>query len=465
MEEQTQLRTTSSARLRFVLDGGSRDVALPAEVPLADLLPAILPLFGADVVEEGAEHEGWVVQRIGEKPLDEDRTLTELNVFDGESLHLRPRAGQLAAVDYDDLVDGVGEVVREHAGRITPERARWMFRAGAAVSLGIGLLALLQGPMSGMQAVVASVVALVLLLSATLVARGAGRSEPATVLAVAGVCCAAAAGFSVAQVLDPGANAMVLLSGAAAGALLALVTGVVAIADAVLLFTGGIVFSAVLGVAGLVGALSPLTTSESAAIAVSASVVVAIFVPHLAFRLSGLTLPMLPTGANELGEDIEPVSHDLVNERGAVTFSYVTSLYVGLGAAQCVLLPLLVVGGDTWSIVLALVIALLLLLRSRHPAGLVARCSILAPVAVVIAAVVLYVSAVNPAAGRLLVVVPLVTVAALLFLFGAERLPGTRLRPYWGRAVEILESLTAMAVLPVLLQVLHVYALMRALAG
>lgn len=59
----------------------------------------------------------------------------------------------------------------------------------------------------------------------------------------------------------------------------------------------------------------------------------------------------------------------------------------------------------------------------------------------------------------------LLLLAALLLLVGAWRLPTSRLRPLWGHIGDILELLSAIALLPLLLQLLHVYAFFRALAG
>ena len=59
---------------------------------------------------------------------------------------------------------------------------------------------------------------------------------------------------------------------------------------------------------------------------------------------------------------------------------------------------------------------------------------------------------------------PVLLVAVLLLVLSMQ-LPGRRLRPYWGRAFDILETVTAVAVLPLVLAVLHVYELMRGLAG
>ncbi|KFU75367.1 type VII secretion integral membrane protein EccD [Amycolatopsis lurida] len=466
MEEQTQHRTTSSTRLRFVLGDRARDLALPADVPMADLLPAILTQFGAEAIEQGAEHEGWVVQRIGEPPLDEDRTLVELSVVDGESLHFRPRAEQLAAIDYDDLVDGLAEQVREHPGALTPTRVRWMFQSGAVVTLLLGYWLLLASGAAGPAALLSGGLVLALLVAGALVARGAAKSAPAVVLTGGGVGYAALAGLFLVTLLDPAASWMMRLTGAAASALLALLAGLIVVADAALLFAGAAVFTGVLLITGLIGSVSPATPAEATAIGLVLSLILGLFIPPAAFRLSGLSLPMLPTGAEDLHEDIDPVPHKVVVDRGATTFGYSTALHTGLGAAQSVLLPVLIVDGDVWHVVLSLVVALLLFLRSRHPNGVLQRWAVLAPAGLVVLMVLASVglSRSDDTPFLVLVVVALALVAGL-FLLGGERLPGQRFRPYWGRAVEIFELITAIAILPILLQVLHVYTFMRNLAG
>jgi hypothetical protein len=56
-------------------------------------------------------------------------------------------------------------------------------------------------------------------------------------------------------------------------------------------------------------------------------------------------------------------------------------------------------------------------------------------------------------------------VAAVLLLVGAWRLPPTRLLPVWGHTADILEMLTALALLPLLLELLHVYSHVRSSVG
>jgi len=465
MEEQTQHRKTTSGRIRFVLGKQATDVALPAEVPLADLLPAILPQFGAEWVEQGADHEGWVLQRLGEAPLDEDRTLAELNLLDGETVYLRPRTDQLAAIDFDDLVDGVGEQVRDHPGAWNPARTRWMLRIAAGVALLLGLIELPGVGLGVAQALLACGIAMLLLGASALVARGAADSQVATILAGAAACYAALGGVLLVMTLDPVATPMIELTGGAVGGLLALAIGVVAVADAALLFAGAVAVAVALAITGLIGSLSPATASQAAATGLVISLIIGIFVPSAAFRLSGLTLPMLPGAADELTEEIEPVPHKFVVERGAATVGYSTALHVGLGAAQSVLLPMLAVAGQGWSTALSLVIASLLLLRARHPGNLVQRWAMLTPAFLSVTTNLMHIGAEQSSLGRLLVVFLPVFATGILLLLCSERLPGRRLRPYWGRAVEILESLNAIAIVPILLQVLGVYATMRGLAG
>ena len=231
------------------------------------------------------------------------------------------------------------------------------------------------------------------------------------------------------------------------------------------MFTGAIMFVAVLAVTGLIASVTPVTVQEAVGIGLVFCLIVGVFVPATAFRLSGLTLPMLPTDAPELNEDIDPVPAKMVVERGTATVGYSMALHAGLGAAVAILLPMLISAGSGWAMVLSLVIAFLLFLRSRHPDGVVQRWSIIVPASVCVVANLWHIAGERTELGRLLAYcLPLFAAGVVMLLF-SRLLPGKRQRPYWGRAVEILESLTAVAVVPILLQVMGVYAWMRGLAG
>ncbi|MGW1230593.1 EsaB/YukD family protein, partial [Streptomyces sp. NPDC002530] len=116
------------------------DLAVPADVPVADLLPILLDHAGDGLAEKGIEHGGWVLQRLGEKPLDEESTPEALSLRDGETLLLRPRNDALPAIHFDDLVDGVSTTMRERPHGWAARTSRWLLRGAAVVLLAAGLL-------------------------------------------------------------------------------------------------------------------------------------------------------------------------------------------------------------------------------------------------------------------------------------------------------------------------------------
>src|ERR1700761_8911729 len=67
-------------------------LALPAGVPFAQLFPAIAHFSQLDSREAPA---GWVLQRLGERPLPPALTPAAAGLLDGELIYLRPRAAEL----------------------------------------------------------------------------------------------------------------------------------------------------------------------------------------------------------------------------------------------------------------------------------------------------------------------------------------------------------------------------------
>ncbi|MGW3957996.1 type VII secretion integral membrane protein EccD, partial [Streptomyces sp. NPDC004752] len=122
----------------------SMDLAVPGDIPVADLLPALLDYAGEDIQEAGLEHGGWVLQRLGGAPLDEESTLDAAGVRDGETLHLRPRADALPEPHFDDLVDGIATNMERRPFAWTPTVSRRVLIGLTVTALAAGsvLLAL-----------------------------------------------------------------------------------------------------------------------------------------------------------------------------------------------------------------------------------------------------------------------------------------------------------------------------------
>ncbi|MCI2417477.1 type VII secretion integral membrane protein EccD [Saccharopolyspora sp. K220] len=465
VEDAAKDVTSQLCRLRVLVKDRSVELALPTDVALVDMLPAILQHAGPELADEGVEHEGWVLQRFGKAPLDENRTATELGLLDGETVHLRPRAASLPEIDFDDLVDGIAEQVRRRSDAWTNALSRWMLLAFAGLSLVLGLLVLTMDGSTFVRTIASGATGLALLVAATAIARSTADTMTATVLALLAVPYAALCGWLLPLAVQAGAGIDLNVTCAAVLVVVALAAGLLGTADSALLFVSAL-FAAVLGaVTALINTTTPADTGQAAAIGLVLCLITLGFVPTSAFRLAGLSLPMLPTTADEFTEDTDPIPHQIVVQRSAVANRYMTGLYLTLGALQVVLFAIVVHTGAMWEMIMVAVAGLLLLLRSRHIDGARQRWALLVPAGFGLSADALRLVAGFDPFNRFWFAFACALLLALLLVVASKTLPGRKLRPYWGRAVDILETLSALAIIPLLLAVLDVYMLVRGLAG
>jgi type VII secretion integral membrane protein EccD len=465
MEERTQLRTPAPVRLRFVLDGKTTDMAMPANVAMMEVLPAILPILDPNAADAGVGHNGWIVRRTTGPPLDDERTPAELNLLDGETIYISPRSPEPPAIKFDDLVDGVAQQVRDGSGSWTPQRATAMWAAFAAAILMLTIPVLALGGPHEARAAAALSLSFALLIMGGMASRGAARPAIGSVLAGVGAVCASAAGWFALAWAVPGAAWTSQAAAAAIAGLAALSVGLALVADSSLLFVGAMTFLLVLVFPALVSAAGELSVQSSASIGLAVSLIVNMMLPLFAFRLGGMRLPLLPGNTKELAEDIEPIPYEVVVSRGTATVQYLASLTIGLGAAQLLLIPPLVMAGGSWTILLAFAAAMWLLLRSRHVLTTVQRWFVVAPALGLIAGAATRWAADHDFLVRVTVFVPLLAGIGGALAVAGSVLPGRRLAPYWGRAAEIAETFTAVAILPILGAVLNVYEVVRAWTG
>lgn len=454
VDEQTQQRIAAPGRLRFVLGPDAIDVAAPADVPLADVLAAVL----AQVGDTSPDTTEFVVQRLGEGPLDQLRSSTELNLLDGESLYVRPRAEALPAPGPDE--DGESTTA---AGLPAWSAAwtRWALQLGATGALLVGVVVLFLGSPIALQIILSGSSAVLLLVASAVMSWSGASRRSATLLAGVATCYAASAGWLMVMATQPVASSTAQWASAAAAAAVAVCAGLAGSAHAAHIFGGALTAVMLLLIPVILVAVGAESPPYAAAIGLAITLVVGFFAPGTAFRLSGLSLPMLPTNAEELREDIEPMPHETVVLRGAVTLKHLKGLHVGIGLAQCVLL--IVLGGDngTFALWFTVAFALLLSLRARHLSGLVQRWAVLVPAGVAAVGATMRFTAVLDVTDRLLYLWFPLFVAGVLLVLLSGSLPGRRLKPYWLRGVDLLESLTSLAMIPLLLGVLNVYVTMR----
>ncbi|MFE7805542.1 type VII secretion integral membrane protein EccD [Streptomyces sp. NPDC057430] len=442
------------------------ELAVPADVPVADLLPILLDHAGEGLAEEGIEHDGWVLQRLGGHPLDDESTLEALALRDGETLHLRPRSETLPPLHFDDLVDAVATTMRERPYGWAEHTSRWLLRTVAVALLAAGLVVLaLPGGAAPLRAAVAAGTALLVLFGAASASRAVGDAAAGAALGALVPPYLALAG-ALLPVGEPspqvvGARLLAGSAAAAGGAVLA----VAAVAAFVPLLVG-IAVVALMGVAwGCLMLLLDVPAAHAASIVAVVAVAFGGLVPGMSFRLSGLRLPPLPTNAEQLQEGIEPHPNQRVVDRTALAEEWMTALYGATGLVCAGVVTALVVDRpSTAALVTAAVLGVLLLLHARGVGHAWQRPALLLPglYGLVLLSVRL--------AGDLTVERRPALVAALLALAASAAIaswtvPGRRVLPHWGRAADILHTLCAVALIPLSLWVLGLYSTLRGVGG
>lgn len=473
------------------------DVALPADVPLADLLPTLLDLAGETARGSTGHHDpagdddhadptGWTLAPLGQAPAASDRTLASLGVLDGDQLVLRRRADAAPPPLFDDVVEAVAEATPASFRAWSPAWARRL-----------GVVGLAPGPVLAAAALVAA-------------GRGAGTAGGVATAVVAGVLAVGclALGAVCARVVDQPAAGAVLAGG---GALLAAVCGLAAVPT-----TGGagpltagmaaphLLLAAVLaavvsglallalgtasrsGLAALVAvllaaALSAVVTAvavvldasgpgAAAALAAGAGAVAMValaLLPRTTIALARLPLPQVPASAEELADDPGVVEQAVLERRADRAHAAMNGLVAGCGVvvvgavAVLAALPAPGLRGPAGTALAVLLVALLALRARTYANGLAAAVLL---VAAVLGGLAVGVGAITTTDSRvaLLVVVPLVALAAAAgaLVLGVAT-PGRRFSPVARRAVDVLEAVGVAAVIPVALAVMDLYSVVR----
>ncbi|WP_406398013.1 type VII secretion integral membrane protein EccD [Streptomyces sp. NBC_00879] len=445
------------------------DLAVPADIPVVDLLPTLVEYAGENLAERGLEHGGWLLQRLDGERLDEESSLDSLGLRDGDTVYLRPRTDALPEVQLDDLVDGISTTMQDRPYGWTPQIARRLLLAFAAAASAAAFVVLaIPGLSADIRALGAAATALLLLAGAGSASRAVGDAGAGAALGLPAVCCLALTGWLVpgGALTGPHAHEVLgsrlLASGAAAagGALLA----VAIVASFAALFVAAAVIASACALAGALILAAELVPAHAAGLIALLAVIFGAFVPSLSFRLAGLRMPPLPTNAQQLQEGIEPHSPSAVAARAVVADGWMTGLYGATGAVCAAALLGLATEPGLAEILMIGVLSTLLLLHSRGLGNTLQRLALLGPAAAG-AALLVYCAVVTfSPTGRLLLAAALLSVTAALAI-AAWTVPGRRLVPYWGRAAELLHSATAIAMLPMALWVLGVYGYLRGLNG
>ncbi|MEU4312625.1 type VII secretion integral membrane protein EccD [Nocardia sp. NPDC024068] len=472
-----------------VIGGNTQvDVGLPATVPIASFIGDLVALIESrnpatpeseeDSAPLGAQH--WTLARLGREAIAPSRTLNEAEVYDGELLVLRSVSAKEAPALFDDVIDAVSRLTAEEFTGWSETAARWMGLVASALT------------------VLTTLVVLVF-------ARGNGDPLlPGVVLLACGVAALVAAGITARRYRDEltaswlSADGLMLLFGGAA----LVVPGTLG-SPHLLLGSSVVLVAAVLG-HRLTGVGTTLFSGAAAAalIALVTSVIYLIWhpglpkvgagllvvgimllssVPRLAALLARLPVPPVPTA----GAAIDPADHEPrptiegigaigatalpsaagLGERARAANRFQTGLIAACAASAVigafgVADPL---GPYRWQgITLAVITAIILALRGRSFADIGQAAALIGGACLIFVSLIVGLSfgdedLVLLCAGILLAF----TLGVIVFGVVGTHLEVT---PVVRRGIELFEYGLIMAVIPLVLWMMGIYGMARNLS-
>ncbi|GIJ29098.1 type VII secretion integral membrane protein EccD [Micromonospora qiuiae] len=435
-------RLTLVAPLRRV------DVAVPANLPVAEIAPVLLRLAGED---DGApDHGGWVLSHLGGGLLDTSATPQALGLQNGDHVVLTRASDAAPEPVFDDLTDAVAA-----AAQAVPQwqsaTTRWFALTTAALAAlaGAALLFIVEPRTIGYAT--AALIAVLLSSAGTVAARAFGDGTTGATLAATALPYAFTCGLLVtAEPSGPGPGAFgapQLLTGATVLLVIAVV-GLVGTTAWRPLFLGAIGAALALA-AGALLVLGGLAPPQAAAIMVTLSSIATLVLPFVALRLGRLPVPDLPNQPEDIRADPPAVNFGAVTDRVAASAGILAGMLGGTAAIVTVGAMVLAWDGSATALALAGCAGLSLLLRGRTFDRLIQRLVLLVGGAVTLVGTGAAAALVGVPGSRAALLAAMLAVVAggaiQAGMAGVGRRFGT---PYSGRLLDLLDSLLLVALVP-----------------
>ncbi|MGX5187872.1 type VII secretion integral membrane protein EccD [Streptomyces avermitilis] len=474
-------------RVTIVAPDSRIDVALPDDVPVADLYPEILRLSQQSPAE-GAPVGYSLVRRDG-SVLDSARSFAAQRILDGELLTLRPFSESLPPAVFDDVSEAV-------ASAVTRDRSLWsgeLTRTAGLVAGGIlpALLAFvvwssqIRHDMHSLQGVLAAVAGILLVTLACIRARVYDDRGSAVALGLG----------ALPNVAVAGSGLLPLSDGQGIGRLqFLLACTAVLVASVVLTLVSprgdgpfvAFVFAATIGLlTTFIAILTDLKPMETAAVCAPLSVCALAFLPGLSMRFARLPIGFEPPNPSRGGYDSgesapqEPVDAERVAAQARRGHELLVGLVGGCALVSVGASVVLGFSSNAWAQLLALATGVAMLMRA-HLFRYTAQVG--ATLAAGLAALVFLGLglALNPPQGywrsalqgdttaldiRTVWLAAAVAAATVLVTAIGLVTPKRGVTPFWGRFLEIAESFVLLTLIPLALAVFDVYAQARAMTS
>lgn len=479
---------TGFCRVTVVAPDSRIDVALPEDVPLADVYPEVLRLSG-QTLADGAPTGFHLVRRDG-TVLDSSLPLLAQQVRDGDLLSLRPFADSLPTAVYDDVAEAVATAVAADRTLWSPSLMR-----GAGLIGGVVLLALLgfalwfsdlQHDMHSLPGLLSGVVAVVLVALAGVRARVYDDRGSALALGLAALPHALIGGSGiVAPDLGSGPGRIQFLIGCIAVlAASVLLTALMPGGDAP--FVAATLVAAVGTLATFGAVVTEASAREVAAVAAIVTIALIGYLPQLSVRFARLPVAfhapaqqsaLGPGAAEPSAEEEDPADYTRIAAQARRGHELLVGLVGGCAAVIVGCSTVLAFTDNRWTELLAVALGVTTMLRARlfrHTsqvlsllvAGLISLGLLVLGVALHMQ-LFLYKNMGNTSAVDVRTVLLGASIAfgAVVLVGVALVVPARGVSPFWGRILDLVDSLTLLALIPLALAVLDVYAAVRGLTS
>ncbi|PRW63121.1 type VII secretion integral membrane protein EccD [Actinopolyspora mortivallis] len=459
--------TTVFSRVTVVAPKTRIDLALPADVSVADLLPMLLDMAHEATPDGGARHGGWCLARLGDAPLDTSQTLASLGIVDGDMLQLRRKSDDPPPPLYDDVVDALAEAepgsyrpwTKETAAK-TGHAAGALAMIASAVALGMATL-----PQGMIFHVVAAVTGLAVAIFATgtgaIVTRAYGAATTGTVISAAGgLPMAFVAGLNIV----PGQEVRPKLLLASALVLIFASVSLMVIGAGIITFIAAATLALFAVIGFVVATLVPAATLPGIAAGAAAVGLAGIsMLPRITIQLAKLPLPHVPGSSEDLKEDGGFPDYHEIQRQSGLAHQYMTGLIIGCGTTAALGAIFATTASNIWGFLLAVVVATVLMLRGRNYAnGSQAIALLLSGLLAALGVTVelLLPTATTPLQKLTWIFWPLLLLGIAAIVLGVV-FPNKRFSPVQRRSVDIIEAVLIALVLPLALGVMDVYMTIR----
>lgn len=453
------------SRVAVSAPGTQIDIALPADVPVAALIPAVAELIerrtpaGAAAAPPGPV----TLVPVGRAALDPELSLAEQQVRDGDLLVWTETAAAPPPPLFDDVVAAVVRAGAVGTAAWTDRCAVVGGRAAIVAGAVAAAAAVLVGGPGGFGAAVLVALAAVAVVGAGLCARIGHDTATAIALGLAGVVMAGAAGFTA----GGGAFASGMLSAGAGAGSAAVVARTVTGAGRTVFVAAALIGAGIAGAAGA-AAWTTVAGPRIGAGLLLGALALSLAAPRIAVLTAGIPLPPVPSREESVvdtgAEEAITATAELSVRAGAAT-AVIDAAAAATAVLTLVAVPITVGAGtaaiSVSGLILAVTVSAALVVRGRghrdrFPAGVLIGAGVAGVFATAITAAALAPDHTGWAAGG----IGLVAAATAAGGIVAAR---TDVSPVLRRAGEVVGYAVITAVVPVAAAVFGLYAWARGL--